>query len=81
MSANRIVYKCAICLDVSEEPRECHGRPMIRCQVGGPGSEDCRPLEGESGELRTRMPRWWIEITRALARSKGGESSGNQYHT
>lgn len=57
----RIIYVCEVCLLISTEPGEHHGRPMFRCDAGEPGSERSRPLMTPDGELKTHAPAWWVE--------------------
>lgn len=57
----RIIYICEVCLGVSEDEEQHHGRPMVRIDCGPPGSPRCQPIMDGEGNPKTHAPRWWVE--------------------
>ena len=51
-------YICPVCFKASETRIECHDHLMIPCNADSP--EDCKPIIGEDGTLKTRAPRWFV---------------------
>jgi hypothetical protein len=54
-------YICSVCFQVSETPGRHHENAMIFCRQLPPGSLELKPLMDESGDLRSRAPRWFLE--------------------
>ncbi len=69
----RKIYICEVCLAVSPEPKEHHGRPMIECDAGCVGDERSKPLRAPDGRVMTRAPRWWLEWQAKVKGQKGRE--------
>jgi hypothetical protein len=66
MSMKPVLYLCLTCFEASESQADHHGRPMLRCYVGGPGDEQRKPQVDSSGRLTSHAPRWYLEATRPL---------------
>ncbi len=60
-SSQQAFYMCVMCFNASEEPGECHVRPLLKVECGPPGDESTLPVTTPDGKLVTRAPRWWVE--------------------
>ena len=58
-------FICPVCFAAAKKRVECHGHLMIPCHADSP--EECRPLFGADGELKSRAPRWFLHATTWLS--------------
>lgn len=61
MEPKEIFYMCPVCFEVSKEPRRHHGREMVSCCAGEPGSYLRKPMTDENGQMVSRAPVWYME--------------------
>jgi len=61
VNSEHIFYLCPVCFETSESGVEYHRHQMIRCDAGQPGDERRKPLVDDSGQLKSRAPRWFLE--------------------
>ena len=54
-------YLCPVCFAAAEHRLECHGHLMLPCHADSP--RQCTPLIGRDGELKSRAPRWFLQVT------------------
>lgn len=59
-------YICPTCFRVSEEPAACHEQTMLHCSNLQPGDPRLKPLMDDTGDLKNRAPRWFVENLKAM---------------
>jgi hypothetical protein len=52
---------CPVCFTTSEEPGVHHGHEMVHCRRLPVGHDRLKPIFDESGRLKTRAPRWFLQ--------------------
>jgi hypothetical protein len=57
------LYLCPNCFTPDTVAGACQmcGHDKIECQPGAPGDPCRKPLLGESGQVLSRAPLWWLE--------------------
>ncbi len=54
---------CPTCFRVARSTRSCHGRRMALVRAGQMSAHSRRPLMDERGNLRTRAPQWFLDLS------------------
>lgn len=61
MKSAYLFYLCPTCFEATQDEEQGHRHGMLLCDPGPPGDERRKPLADESGRLKTRAPRWFLE--------------------
>lgn len=61
MNTEQEFYICLFCFCASETNDQCHERAMTHYPGFPTGDARLKPLMAESGEIKTRMPRWMLK--------------------
>ncbi|MAU01844.1 MAG: hypothetical protein CL608_32305 [Anaerolineaceae bacterium] len=62
MNSEQEFYICPFCFFASETNAPCHDRTMIRYPGFPAGDSRLKPAMAESGDIKTRMPRWMLHV-------------------
>ena len=60
MNTEQEFYICMFCFCTSETNNQCHDRIMAHYPGFPVGDPELKPVVAESGDIKTRMPRWML---------------------
>ncbi len=62
MNTEQEFYICTFCFAASENNDQCHDRAMVHYPGYPVGDTRLKPVMAVSGGIKTRMPRWILDI-------------------